>query len=201
MLIAVACFGAAMLVFAVSTSVALSVVALAVTGAADMFSVVIRQSLVQLETPDEMRGRVSAVNTVFIGASNQIGEFESGVTAAWLGAVGSVVLGGIGTLVVVAIWASYFPALRDRDRLVPRDPGARADRSRAGHRPCRCAGVAVVGGCAGCLQVPEPATLPCLIRPWLSWRRRTSLRLPGSLRSSRRAGGWRHSPAGTRHWP
>jgi MFS family permease len=119
MLVAVACFGAAMLVFAVSTSVVLSVLALAVTGAADMFSVVIRQSLVQLETPDDMRGRVSAVNTVFIGASNQIGEFESGVTAAWFGPVGSVVLGGIGTLLVVAIWASRFPALRDRDRLVP----------------------------------------------------------------------------------
>jgi len=119
MLIAVACFGGAMLVFAVSTSLVLSVMALAVTGASDMFSVVIRQSLVQLETPDEMRGRVSAVNSVFIGASNQIGEFESGLTAAWLGAVGSVVLGGIGTILVVAIWASRFPALRDRDRLYP----------------------------------------------------------------------------------
>ncbi|HZH07475.1 MAG TPA: MFS transporter, partial [Lautropia sp.] len=119
MLMAVACFGAAMLVFAVSTSILLSVLALAVTGAADMFSVVIRQSLVQLETPDDMRGRVSAVNSVFIGASNQIGEFESGVTAAWFGAVGSVVIGGIGTLLVVAFWANAFPALRDRDRLVP----------------------------------------------------------------------------------
>jgi len=103
----------------VSTSILLSVLALAVTGAADMFSVVIRQSLVQLETPDDMRGRVSAVNSVFIGASNQIGEFESGVTAAWFGAVGSVVIGGIGTLLVVAFWANAFPALRDRDRLVP----------------------------------------------------------------------------------
>jgi len=119
MLVAVACFGAAMLVFAVSTSVVLSVVALALTGAADMFSVVIRQSLVQLETPDDMRGRVSAVNTVFIGASNQIGEFESGVTAAWFGPVESVVLGAIGTLLVVAIWASRFPALRNRDSLMP----------------------------------------------------------------------------------
>jgi hypothetical protein len=84
-----------------------------------MFSVVIRQSLVQLETPDDMRGRVSAVNSVFIGASNQIGEFESGVTAAWFGAVGSVVIGGIGTLLVVAFWADRFPALRDRDQLLP----------------------------------------------------------------------------------
>ena len=125
MLAAVACFGAAMLVFAVSTSLLLSVLALAVTGASDMFSVVIRQTLVQLETPDEMRGRVSAVNSVFIGASNQIGEFESGVTAALLGPVGSVVLGGIGTLAVVAIWARKFPALRDRERLAPSP--ARAD--------------------------------------------------------------------------
>ena len=119
MLVAVACFGVAMLVFALSTSLLLSIVALAVTGASDMISVVIRQSLVQLETPDEMRGRVSAVTSVFIGASNQIGEFESGVTAAWLGAVGSVVLGGIGTLAVVALWARCFPALRDRERLAP----------------------------------------------------------------------------------
>jgi MFS family permease len=119
MLIAVACFGVAMLVFAVSTSLVLSVLALAVTGAADMVSVVIRQTLVQLETPDAMRGRVSAVNAVFIGASNQIGEFESGVTAAWFGPVGSVLLGGIGTLAVVAIWTRKFPALRDRERLAP----------------------------------------------------------------------------------
>jgi MFS family permease len=119
MLAAVACFGVAMLVFAVSTSLVLSVLALAVTGASDMVSVVIRQTLVQLETPDEMRGRVSAVNSVFIGASNQIGEFESGVTAAWFGPVGSVVLGGVGTLLVVAIWARKFPALRDRERLMP----------------------------------------------------------------------------------
>jgi hypothetical protein len=73
-----------------------------------MISVVIRQSLVQLDTPDEMRGRVSAVNSVFIGASNQLGEFESGVTAAWLGPVGSVVLGGLGTLVVAGAWVGSF---------------------------------------------------------------------------------------------
>jgi hypothetical protein len=86
-------------------------------GAADMVSVVIRSSLVQLGTPDEMRGRVSAVNSVFIGASNQLGEFESGVTAAWFGAVPAVVLGGIGTLVVVALWMRLFPALLRFDRL------------------------------------------------------------------------------------
>ena len=77
-----------------------------------MFSVVIRQSLVQLETPDDMRGRVSAVNSLLIGASNQIGEFESGVTAAWLGPVGSVVLGAGATILVVVIWSNRFPALR-----------------------------------------------------------------------------------------
>ena len=80
-------------------------------------SVVIRQTLVQLETPNEMRGRVSAVNSVFIGASNQLGEFESGATAAWLGPVGSVLLGGAGTLLVVALWPRLFPALARRDRL------------------------------------------------------------------------------------
>ena len=90
LLAAVAVYGVATLVFGLSTSFWLSLAALVVTGAADMVSVVIRQSLVQLDTPDEMRGRVSAVNSVFIGASNQLGEFESGATAAWLGPVGSV---------------------------------------------------------------------------------------------------------------
>lgn len=113
----VALFGAATLVFGLSTSLPLSVAALLLVGAGDMLSVVIRQSLLQLDTPDDMRGRVSAVNGVFIGASNQIGEFESGVTAAWFGPVGSVVLGAIGTLVVVAAWRRLFPTLRDRDRL------------------------------------------------------------------------------------
>jgi MFS family permease len=115
---AVAVYGAATLVFGLSTSFVLSLVALVVAGAADMASVVIRQSLVQLDTPDEMRGRVSAVNSVFIGASNQLGEFESGVTAALLGPVGSVLLGGFGTLVVASLWLKLFPALASRDRLV-----------------------------------------------------------------------------------
>ena len=113
----VAVFGVATIVFGLSRSFALSLAALAVLGAADMVSVVVRQSLVQLQTPDEMRGRVSAVNSLFIGASNQLGEFESGVTAAWLGVVPSVVVGGIGTLVVVALWMRLFPALRNVDRL------------------------------------------------------------------------------------
>jgi len=120
LLCAVAIYGSATLAFGISTSFLLSMAALVVSGAADMVSVVIRQSLVQLDTPDEMRGRVSAVNSVFIGASNQLGEFESGVTAAWLGPVGSVVVGGIGTLLVAASWLRLFPALAGRDRLVSR---------------------------------------------------------------------------------
>jgi MFS family permease len=117
MFVCVAIFGAATIVFGLSTHFGLSFLALVTMGAADMVSVVIRSSLVQLGTPDEMRGRVSAVNSVFIGASNQLGEFESGVTAAWFGAVPAVVLGGIGTLVVVALWMRLFPALLRFDRL------------------------------------------------------------------------------------
>ncbi len=116
---AVAIFGLAMIVFGVSENFVLSLIALAITGAADMVSVVIRQSLVQLETPNEMRGRVSAVNSVFIGASNQLGEFESGATAAWLGPVGSVVVGGVGTVIIALMWFRLFPTLAQRDELAP----------------------------------------------------------------------------------
>lgn len=108
---------AAVAVFGASRSFPLSLLALCILGASDMISVVIRSSLVQLETPDAMRGRVSAVNALFIGASNQLGEFESGVTAAAFGTVTSVVLGGAGTLAVVGIWIKNFPALAKRDRL------------------------------------------------------------------------------------
>ncbi|MBC7992896.1 MAG: MFS transporter [Rhizobacter sp.] len=117
MFAAVAIYGVATVCFALSTLFVLSMLALWVSGAADMVSVVIRQSLVQLETPDAMRGRVSAVNSIFIGASNQLGEFESGATAAVLGPVGSVLLGGIGTLAVAALWMKLFPALAKRERL------------------------------------------------------------------------------------
>jgi hypothetical protein len=117
MFAAVAVFGLATLVFALSKVFIVSLLALAIAGAGDMVSVVIRQSLVQLETPNEMRGRVSAVNSVFIGASNQLGEFESGATAAWLGPIGSVVLGGLGTLLIAALWMRLFPALAQRDSL------------------------------------------------------------------------------------
>ncbi len=127
LLAAVAVYGMTTVVFGWSTDFALSLTMLAVGGAADMVSVVIRQTLVQLETPNDMRGRVSAVNAVFIGASNQLGEFESGATAAWLGPVESVVLGGVGTCLVAAAWWRLFPDLARRDRLVasaPRAPDA-----------------------------------------------------------------------------
>ena len=121
MLGSVAMYGIATLVFALSTSFLLSLLALAVTGMFDMVSVVVRQSLVQLETPNEMRGRVSAVNSIFIGASNQLGEFESGMTAGWFGAVPSVLLGGVGTLLVVGTWMKLFPELAKRDKLTTRN--------------------------------------------------------------------------------
>ncbi|HEX6795274.1 MAG TPA: MFS transporter [Casimicrobiaceae bacterium] len=114
---AVALFGVATIVFGISRWFALSLVALIVLGASDMISVVVRQSLVQLWTPDHMRGRVGAVNTLFIGTSNQLGEFESGVTAAWLGVVPSVIVGGVGTLAIVFLWMRLFPALASVDRL------------------------------------------------------------------------------------
>jgi len=117
---AVGVYGLATLAFALSASLPLSILALGVSGAADMVSVVIRQSLVQLETPDDMRGRVSAVNSVFIGASNQLGEFESGATAALLGPVGSVLLGGLGSVLIAGLWMKIFPQLASRDRLVER---------------------------------------------------------------------------------
>ena len=110
-------YGACMVVFGLSTSFLLSLAVLALSGGADMVSVVVRQTLVQLETPNDMRGRVSAVNSVFIGASNQLGEFESGATAALMGPVGSVVAGGVGTLLVAALWFKWFPALSHRDHM------------------------------------------------------------------------------------
>jgi len=108
----VAVFGIATIVFGYSHDPVLSFVALAVTGAGDMVSVYIRHILVQLATPDEIRGRVSAVNAVFIGASNELGEFESGLTAKWLGLVRSVMVGGVATLVVTGAWMALFPGLR-----------------------------------------------------------------------------------------
>lgn len=114
---AVITFGLATVVFAASRSVWLSLLALAVMGAADTVSVVIRIALVQLSTPDEMRGRVGAVNFLFVNASNQLGEFESGITAAMFGAVPAVVLGGLGTIAVALLWMKLFPTLREVERL------------------------------------------------------------------------------------
>ena len=108
------------IVFGLSRNLALSLAALMLLGACDMVSVIIRHTVVQLGTLDEMRGRVSSVNMVFIGASNEVGQFESGITAEWFGTVPAVVFGGVGTLVVVLAWAWMFPALRRVDRL----PGA-----------------------------------------------------------------------------
>jgi hypothetical protein len=112
MLWCVAGFGVFTMVFGLSRNLALSMAALIAVGACDMVSVIIRHTLVQLGTPDEMRGRVSAVNMVFIGASNEVGQFESGVTAQWLGTVPAVLVGGVGTIVIVALWAALFPSLR-----------------------------------------------------------------------------------------
>jgi MFS family permease len=112
----VAVFGLATVVFGVSQFFWLSVAALAVMGVGDMVSVYIRHLLVQLETPDAIRGRVSAVNAVFIGASNELGEFESGLTASWFGTVPAVVVGGCATLGVAWLWRRWFPELRDMDR-------------------------------------------------------------------------------------
>jgi MFS family permease len=117
MFLAVAIFGAATIVFGLSRNFYLTLAALAVLGASDMVSVFVRTALIQYATPDPMRGRVSAVSMLFIGASNELGGFESGVTAAWFGTVPAVVVGGIGTLVVVALWMWMFPPLRDIDRL------------------------------------------------------------------------------------
>jgi len=110
-------FGLFTIVFGVSRSLTLSLVSLIFVGAADMVSVVVRGVLIQIETPDEMRGRVNAVDMIFIGASNELGEFESGLAAQWLGAVPAVVLGGMGTILVTVLWAWMFPELRKADKL------------------------------------------------------------------------------------
>jgi MFS family permease len=117
MLSCVAGFGIFTILFGVSHSLTLSLIALVFVGATDMVSVIVRATLIQVATPDEMRGRVNAVDMVFIGASNELGQFESGLTAHWFGTVPAVILGGIGTLLVTAGWAWMFPALRNADQL------------------------------------------------------------------------------------
>jgi MFS family permease len=117
MLFCVAGFGVFTILFGISKSIILSLVALVLVGASDMVSVIVRATLVQIATPDEMRGRVNAVDMLFIGVSNELGEFESGLTAHWFGTVPAVVLGGIGTLVIIVAWSLLFPELRQADQL------------------------------------------------------------------------------------
>ncbi len=124
MFVCVAIFGLATIVFGLSTNMRVSLLALTVLGAADMISVYIRSSLIQLHTPDDMRGRVSSVSMLFVSASNELGEFESGLAAAWLGPVEAVVAGGIGAVIVTGVWAWGFPELRTADRFD--DPGSNA---------------------------------------------------------------------------
>ena len=124
MFAAVMVFGLATAIFAVSTSVILSVMCLIVLGAADSVSVVIRFSLVQFATPDDMRGRVSAINSLFTGTSNTLGEFRAGLTASWLGVVPAVLLGGIGAVLIAFVWMRAFPGLTRIDSLREEDPGA-----------------------------------------------------------------------------
>jgi hypothetical protein len=115
----VGAFGIATLVFALSKSLPLSLLALAVLGGGDMLSVYVRQTLVQIATPDAMRGRVSAISSVFVGASNELGEFETGVAARAVGPILACALGAVGSLLVTGAWTRLFPALRRADRLLP----------------------------------------------------------------------------------
>ena len=117
MLWCVAGFGLCTILFGISRNLVVSMVMLLLVGASDMVSVIIRGTLIQIATPDSMRGRVNAVDMLFIGVSNELGEFESGLTAHWFGTVPSVVIGGIGTLAVIGIWAWIFPELRKADQL------------------------------------------------------------------------------------
>ncbi len=128
MLMCVFTFGVLTVIFGISRNFAVSLAALVLLGACDMISVIVRQTLVQIATPDEMRGRVSAVSGLFIGASNELGGFESGVTAQWFGTVPAVVLGGVGTMLIVTLWSWFFPELRRVNRLVPEPaPGPAAE--------------------------------------------------------------------------
>ena len=136
MFISVAIYGVAIIVFGLSHDFMLSMVALAVSGGADMVSVVIRQTLVQLDTPDDMRGRVSAVNGTFIGASNELGEFRAGTVAEWLGPVGAVIVGGVGTLIVAGLWMRWFPSLARRDHIVARAVDTRTRNRRKARTSC-----------------------------------------------------------------
>jgi hypothetical protein len=126
MLVSVAVYGVATVIFALSTVVWLSMLMLATLGAADAVSVFVRQSLIQIVTPDPMRGRVTAVSSLFISASNELGEFESGVAARILGPVGAAVFGGVGSVVLTGVWAKLFPQLREAHLLEERGKPATA---------------------------------------------------------------------------
>jgi hypothetical protein len=117
MFASVAVFGVFTIVFGLSKVFWVTVASLAILGAADMISVYIRSTMIQIVTPDPMRGRVSAVSMLFIGASNELGEFESGVVARFLGPIGAAVFGGVGSLIATGLWAWWFPSLRKADRL------------------------------------------------------------------------------------
>src|ERR1700758_3596438 len=132
---AVAGFGVFTIIFGVSRSLSISLIALVLLGASDMISVIIRATLTLLATPDEMRGRVTAVDMIFIGTSNEFGQFESGLTAQWFGTVPAVVLGGIGTLVVIALWAWLFPELRHAGELTSITTAQLQDAAGAGDMP------------------------------------------------------------------
>ena len=169
MLWCVAGFGVFTIMFGLSRSLAISLVALLLLGASDMVSVIIRGILVQLATPDEMRGRVNAVDMIFIGVSNEFGEFESGLTAHWFGTVPAVVLGGVGTLVVIAIWAWAFPELSNADQLTvgPRTRGAAprlSSRAKLDRSSCRKArklrSAGSRGGCSHVLLASESPFWP-----------------------------------------
>ena len=121
MLWCVADFGLCTVLFGISRNLVLSALALLFVGATDMVSVIVRATLIQVATPDEMRGRVNAVDMIFIGASNELGQFESGLTAQWLGAVLAVILGGVGAIVITGLWAWMFPALRKVDQLLQKE--------------------------------------------------------------------------------
>jgi MFS family permease len=118
MLMAVAVYGVATIAFGISGNLFMSMALLAIVGASDQISVVVRHTVVQSETPDEMRGRVADVNSVFVSGASDLGEFESGVTAGWWGTIPAIVVGGAATIACAAGWAKLFPALRDRDKLV-----------------------------------------------------------------------------------
>lgn len=155
--VCVGIFGAATIVFGLSRNLALSLVALAIAGAADMISVVVRSSVLQLATPPEMRGRVSAVNSMFLGASNELGEFESGATAQWLGAVRATVAGGIGAMIVTGLWSALFPSLREADELTAKSLRASQQHPESGQQSLQAGQADATQADSGAAKAEETA--------------------------------------------